>query len=255
MKNLGISFGLSFVASTLLFVILYFTLSLDAHAAYGIAGLPFIASTHLCELLERREGKKQLANPTGGRTPNIYKYDKFAISWPVTVAYGTVILVAFAELLSFVAGVLLAVFPEEENLKGPPQAVFALVLPSTLIAGYLVGRWIGSRAGPFGLIAIFCVAALAAIFGKCIDFAVISTEDFVKLYDDQKDFAAFLEHVPFAALSFLVSGLLGFWRGRRMRLTKYLRYLFSILPRETTDTLLALAYEEAQKISSRRLAA
>jgi hypothetical protein len=45
----------------------------------------------------------------------------------------------------------------------------------------------------------------------------------------------------------LVAGLLGYWRGQKYRLSKYLHYLLGVLPAETRDAVIELAFEEAQK--------
>jgi hypothetical protein len=255
MKNLGISFGLSFAASAAFFCILYFLMKLEEHAAYSIAGLPLIASGHLCEVLERREGKRETANPIEGRLTNIYSYEKFFFAWPLTAVYGTIILLAFAEFLGGVSGILLSIFGDERSTDGVPKTIFAFLLPITVIAGYLVGRWIGSRSRRGGVVAIFLVAPLSAILDKTVESMMISSDDFKQLYGVPETFGAVIEHTGATAAILLVTGLVGYWRGRRMRFSKYLRYLLGILPSDTRDTLMGLAYEEALKVMSRRAAA
>jgi hypothetical protein len=53
----------------------------------------------------------------------------------------------------------------------------------------------------------------------------------------------------------LVPGLLGYWRGQKYRLSKYLHYLLDVLPAETRDTVIGLAFDEAQKIVSAKRSA
>jgi len=50
----------------------------------------------------------------------------------------------------------------------------------------------------------------------------------------------------------MVPALLGYWRGRKLRLSKYLYYLLGVLPKETRDAVVELAFDEAQKISKAR---
>ena len=48
----------------------------------------------------------------------------------------------------------------------------------------------------------------------------------------------------------IVPGLIGYWRGKRQSLSKYLHYLLSVLPPQTRDTVVELAFDEAQKVSA-----
>ena len=45
-------------------------------------------------------------------------------------------------------------------------------------------------------------------------------------------------------------GLIGYWRGRNFRLSRYLHYLLSVLPADTRDLVIELAFGEAQERSS-----
>ena len=56
----------------------------------------------------------------------------------------------------------------------------------------------------------------------------------------------------FAIISFIivVPGLIGYWRGQRQRLSKYLDYLLHVLPPQDRDTVVDLAYGEAQKVAA-----
>jgi hypothetical protein len=248
MKNLGISFGIAFAASILFFCILNFGLNLDAHAAYGIAGLPFISSTHLCELLEQREGRKRLSGAPASHARGVYTFDKFAISPAVIVVYGVVIMVVVVELLGAVAGFLAAIADDT-------KMILAFSVLFNVIAAYLTGRWIGSRSGSRGIIAILSLFVLAVVIGKSIDFAIMSSADFKELYGEEKSLDLLLLHILGGSVILSISGLIGYWRGRRMRLLKYLRYLLGVLPKDTRDALVDLAYEEARNIGVRRAAA
>jgi hypothetical protein len=59
--------------------------------------------------------------------------------------------------------------------------------------------------------------------------------------------------IDLCSVSFiLVPGLLGFWRGRRERTSKYMVYLLSALPEETQNSLVDLAFEEVREIVEAR---
>jgi len=50
----------------------------------------------------------------------------------------------------------------------------------------------------------------------------------------------------------LAAGLLGFWRGRRLRLAAYVGRLLARLPPATRDSIVALAHEEAERLAGGR---
>ena len=49
-------------------------------------------------------------------------------------------------------------------------------------------------------------------------------------------------------------GLVGYWRGYKHRLSKYLSYLLSVLPPFTRGTVVEFAYQEAQKVAAAAVA-
>ena len=59
-----------------------------------------------------------------------------------------------------------------------------------------------------------------------------------------------LKRIIIISLIVIVPGLIGYWRGKRQSLSKYLYYLLSVLPPQTRDTVVELAFEEAQKVSA-----
>jgi len=46
----------------------------------------------------------------------------------------------------------------------------------------------------------------------------------------------------------MCAALIGYWRGQKYRLSKYLYYLLDVLPAEARDAFIDLAFEEAQKV-------
>jgi hypothetical protein len=63
-------------------------------------------------------------------------------------------------------------------------------------------------------------------------------------------FFGILMRITKTAFIIVVPGLIGYWRGQRQRLSKYLDYLLSVLPQQTRDTVVDLAFEEAQKVAA-----
>ncbi|HEY1931620.1 MAG TPA: hypothetical protein VGG99_06405 [Acetobacteraceae bacterium] len=78
MRYLVMAFGVTLSASLILFGILNLLLGFDDHVAEGVAGLPFIASHHVCEMLEREHARRA---PPEKRAESIYSFAGFAMSW------------------------------------------------------------------------------------------------------------------------------------------------------------------------------
>jgi hypothetical protein len=249
MKNLSVAFGISLGASIVLFFILHFILHMDAHGAAGIAGLPFIASHHLCEMLERTDAKRNLAT-----TPekSIYTFDGFAISWKLMIIYGSMVIAGMMQAFGLVGLLVGSLFFGPEVAASEPKLTLAISLPLNLLGCFFVGRWIGTRCQNTGLgiLVVLAVPFLGIMAAKIVDFALVSPEDFKRAYDQDKSFFVFLQHVLFATPMFWIPALLGFWRGHVIRLARYLRYLLSILPKDTREVLVNLAYEEAQNLAT-----
>lgn len=256
MKNLGISFALAFIVSILFFCVLDFALGMEAHAAYGVAGLPLIASAHLYEVLERADGRKELAEPRPHESLSnrqqksaIYTFDAYAISWPIATVYSILMLVSVLEFNSFLSGVLVSM--SEIDFHEHPQSMIYFQFPLNLIAVYLIARWIGARGAKHGISCLLCTIVISLIFAHSFDLFFINADEFAKMFQHRNITSLILSGI----FVFSIPAAIGYWRGTRMRLAKYLRYLMGILPEDTRDALITLAYEEANKIRTRRLAA
>jgi hypothetical protein len=246
MKQLGIAFGISLGASIVLFAILHLVFQMDAHGAAGVAGLPFIAAHHLCEMLERRDARK---NPATTPAQSIYTYDGFAISWKAMLLFGAVILAAMMQAFGFVGFVVASLFFEPSFAAGEPRLGLAISLPLNLAGCFFVGRWIGTRCAQKAVLTVLLVPFFGIFAAKILDFAVVSPDDFKRAFGADKNFATFLVQVLVASTLFLIPAFLGFWRGRVIRLSRYLRYLLGVLPKDTREVLVNLAYEEAQNLA------
>jgi len=247
MKHLSIAFGISLGASIILFAILHLAFHMDAHGAAGIAGLPFIAAHHLCEMLERKDAKKHLAS-----TPekSIYTYDGFAISWKIMLIFGAMILAGMMQAFGFIGFIVASLFFEPGVVAGEPRLGLAISLPMNLIGCFIVGRWIGTRCAKNAALTVLLVPFLGIFAAKLLDFAIVSPDDFKRAFDQDKNFGTFVLQVLIASTLFLIPAFLGFWRGRVVRLSRYLRYLLGVLPKDTREVLVNLAYEEAQNLAA-----
>ena len=251
MKYLMIAFGMSFGASLALFGILNQICEFEAHAAYGFAGLPFIGMTHLYEALERKSAARQVATDSsaGAAIPAL---DGFALSWKVMIVYGTISFVAAVDASGFLAGIWIACFAGTQIIEQNPALVIAIAMPITMAAAYFLGRWIGGRCAQYGLRTVLIAATAGILLAKTIDFLILGDADFEKIYGSPKEIDTLLFHFMGGVILVNIFSLIGYWRGRRRRLLNYLKYLLGILPKETRELIVNLAYEEVQNISSPR---
>lgn len=95
------------------------------------------------------------------------------------------------------------------------------------------------------------VAFFTAVGSVAMDVVLLTDEMYLSVFDAERLAPSpLLSRIVPITLIFLVPGLLGYWRGRKYRLSKYLHYLLGVLPEETRDTVIDLAFDEAQKVAA-----
>ena len=206
----------------------------------------------MAEFLEQQESKKRLA--VGRRKP-VYDFRGFQIAWPLMVVYGTVVLSCLVQASSGIAGIMVRVAGgsfEGENAQAANSALALLNVLMTTFGAYLVGRWIGARASRLGIVTILLIAPLtAAIWIGADVFLFAPGKKYTDMFGlEGLTFFGILERFTAISLFIVVPGLIGYWRGQRQRLSKYLDYLLNVLPRQDRDTVVELAYGEAQKVAA-----
>jgi hypothetical protein len=205
-----------------------------------IASFPVIG-----EFIERQEGRKNLAAKT--RNP-IYDFRGFQIGWPLMVLYGTIIAVVVFELGGFIVGFIEGFYSAVVEIAYKADASkiqhdelrWSYVIVNFLVSiygSYLVGRWVGARCARQGVVAIILIGAFASAIDIAINWSRVSPE-----------LSSIVQMFVGRACIFWAAGFLGFWRGHRQKLAKYLHYLLRVLPAETRETVIELAFEEAQKV-------
>ena len=172
------------------------------------------------------------------------------------VLYGALALWTLGQAAGGLAGLVLSVVLQPYH-DGPPPArlllAMAVIGPTmlTIFAAYFVGRWIGTRCLRRGIVAIVLVAVLTAVGAVAVDVLATTDEYYREMFDAERlSPAHILTRVALVSFNILVPGLIGYWRGRKLRLSKYLHYLLGVLPAETRDTVVDLAFEEAQKVAA-----
>jgi hypothetical protein len=256
MKLFAIAFSITCVIAAVLFaialaVLLPFVEHSEAmKAAAALGGVPILTFPKIAEFLEQERSRKNLV--AGKRTP-VYDFRGFQIAWPLMVLYGVLLLAAIDAISSVVGGFLAAgVMISQDRQEDAITAMYVGVVmatPPIIVGAYLVGRWIGTRCSRRGVIVVLLVVLAYTVLQFVLE------QSYLLIASDDDDVARFTREtlvvrlVAGACLSVLVL-LIGYWRGRKARLSKYLYYLLGVLPAETRDTVVELAFDEAQKVAS-----
>jgi hypothetical protein len=241
MKTLALAFGSSLATSILFYVI--FTASGLGENALHVALIPLLGTSHLYELMEKRQAKRDL--PMSPKS--IFTFEGFAIPWYAMIVYGTFIYLGLAQVTSGVGGIMTHFMTDVSDAIRASRLV---QIPILVLAVYLLGFWIGSRCAAHGLIATILAVYLGQTLGKLLDFVVTSESITEILGGGYKDLWV---GILLGASIFAVPTILGFWSGSRIRMSKYLQYLLAVLPPETQTTIVNLAYEEAQTSTAKRV--
>ena len=249
----GIVCGVAAVLFGVAFALLWFFEYPQPHAPAGtLAGVVILAFPKVAEFLERQDSKKGLA--VGRRKP-VYDYRGFQIAWPLMVVYGTVVVFCLAQASSGIGGIIVAAVGGSFEGEKAKDARIGMGLLNAIIltyGAYLVGRWIGTRASRLGIVTILLIGPLTAVIWIGADVLFFAPgKKYTDLFGlEGLTFFGILTRFTFISLFIVVPGLIGYWRGQRRRLSKYLDYLLNVLPPQDRDTVVELAYGEAQKVAA-----
>jgi hypothetical protein len=258
MRHFAIAFGIVCGAAVILFsaaVALLSSLGLpqpQPQAAAATLATAVVSSfTKVAEFLEQQESKKRLA--VGRRKP-VYDFRGFQIGWALMAVYGTLWLVVLLQAAGFVAGFIFSGVMTSTDSENASNLVALSSFLQTIVmifAAYFIGRWIGTRISRLGIVTMFLIAVFAPLIAVGLDVAVLSDETYRKFAGSER-WAFFETFKQIARISFIivVPGLIGYWGGQRQRLSKYLDYLLHVLPAQDRDTVVELAYGEAQRVAA-----
>lgn len=249
----------SLLAAVIVAILIYSScilLGVDREIASGAAGLPLVALPKVYEEMERRRSQRDNSEGTSS-TAGIRSFDRFSISWPLVVLYSTAAMFGLFNIISFFAGIILGIMSNLGQFDLTKMQITApglIAFPVMTIAVYCIGRWIGSRCSKNGALALISTVLLCIFMLKATDYLFSDRETLMQLYGTERELSSFANKVLMPGLSaFLIFsgiGLVGYWRGKRRRLTEYMRYLLNVLPQHTRETLVNLAFEEAQMLAS-----
>lgn len=253
MKLFAIAFGIVCGVAAVFFGTTFVLLSLFDHSQAGAvasasAGIPMLVFPKVAEFLEQQQGKKGIA--AGKRTP-VYDFAGFQVAWPLMVVYGTIVLWSVGQATAGILGLLFAAVTAVDAEVAVKSAVMWTV-PATLmtvVGSYFVGRWVGSRISRRGIVTVLLIALLTAAAAVGIDVLFLSDKAYRDAYGSER-LVLFdvLRRVTLISFIVMPGLLIGYWRGHKQKLSKYLHYLLGVLPPETRDTVVELAFEEAKKV-------
>jgi hypothetical protein len=208
----------------------------DSEAAFklasALAALPIAGFPRFLEVIEQRDSRKRFS---AGKPSPIYNLSGFRIKWSLMALYGCFLLISVDLVSLFPAALvddyIVQNFPDIE--KPVRNACWiGLILstnwPAMILCAYLVGRWIGTRCSGKGVIAVLLAIVISLAVWRVVDLFTSGEEEFTPS-------ELVLDLCRFPLL--ICAGLIG-----------YLHYVLGALPAETRDTIIDLAFEEAQKV-------
>jgi len=226
-----------------------------ADATKAAFGLVTTSGRFVYTELEKREARRTHA-PEAVKTLAGYHFRGWALA-----AIGVVWIVGAWVLSTFLAGmgVLFAALLEKQI--STEDALVASVWFKLLLVGwasYRTGRLMGERSARWPLLWLIIACSICMVL-RSIDFLLGVRAD------DSAAWATLLglpifEKARLASLLLLdiaklaLPGVVGLWAGHRRRLRAYLGYLVELLPPDTRDALVTLAYEDAKRLVSKSAA-
>ncbi len=231
--------GLLFVS---VYLILNKVLGLDPDLSGGIGGLMTIFQPPLHQSLV--QGQLRLRRPTIPK--GIVPLEGFTLHWYFMLIYAASIVFALNQFSGFMMGFIVGFAGVTGTGVGNALAlVTVIVMP---VVAYFVGVWIGVRCDKYGVLVLIGSLVLGRILAVSADVFLwpAATAEVTGMLPD----SSLLLWGSAWSIWFIPFGLIGLWRGHRVRRERYLRYLISHLPADTRDTLVTMAYEEAQSLSA-----
>jgi hypothetical protein len=256
MKTMTISFLFAAVLAAALFLVVWY-LTDSAEAAKGASAFAVTALPSISNWLEQSRARQSVVP---GNKTNIQSFNGFAISPWVTVVIGTVVGVAIFNFASFLTGVVAALVKvpatnglafESGDVGGLLRKVSLANIPIIMVGFYLLAKWLTWRSRN-GIMVVLSVVVLTSIAIKSIDFFFLTSATWQSLFGMEKTVSTLLLLMSGQLVLVLIPSLLGFWRGRREKTSRYMAYLLATLPQETQNSLLDLAYDEVTKIVEAR---
>ncbi len=247
MKLLMAVFGATLVMSLAIYSTLRLGVGIGGESAFEVAGFPLLASGHLYEGLERRLAKEGLLAGTDERLVDLAG---FALKWYQFLPLAILLFLGAVNAISAYIAFAATATDNDFSL----QLIGLLELPGNMGISFLIGRWLGSRSRslPAGM-GLFVIAVVLSLIADRTALILLAESDPGGVAGKAM---AQWGSVQFFALGgvgvgvYGSMGCLGLWRGWRQKMTRYVSYLLKVIPKASRDTLVSLAFDEAE--ASRR---
>jgi hypothetical protein len=239
MKNILIALVCTIILVSVCFIILA---SLGATKEAAIQASGSVASVFVAvhSLLQKRGDKGMPVS----MSKTIVQINHFGLTWYKMLVYGTIIVFSISSFGAFTSGAIggFIGLPLDYSLK---MSMLYMVL-FTLGVLYFVGRWIGVKCLEFGLGVVILISILHSAIANFMNWHFENDTTWSVFFGEQKRSLWFLSVIIVggSVIRFFPIAI-GYWQGRQSRLSVYFRYLIHRVPKETTDTLIDIAYDEA----------
>jgi len=244
MKNLILALGISFAAAFGIYSAGHFLINND-DVAKALAALPIVGCQQIAEMIERQTARRNL---TAGHEGTVQSFEGFCIPWPLTAAYATFALIAVIQASSFLIGAIIGAAGLASNVANAVTAILLIDFPIALAGAYFVGQWVGTRSRSHGIFAVLTTVFLSVLINQTLTIYFVPQEIYQHTFQHEKTLTSFIGTVGGGFLLLLLPCLIGYWRGSKRRMIKYMQFLFAVLPADTKSTLVDLASQEANRV-------
>jgi hypothetical protein len=216
-----------------------------------LAKAPLLFVERIQKALAKSIKRPELAPPAN----RLVSIEGYRIPWPNIVIYGAAILAGSIELVAFLGSSLASLFGVDRD--GSIITGLIVALYGGALVAFFLGRRIGMRCPNWHWAAVIATVVLARILGAVADYLFVPAQLFEEVTGVPKsvDFVlrAQVGLLSLAMLSsFILAGMIGLLRSGKAQFNGYIGYLLSLVDRDTRDSIVALAYEEASKPLSTR---
>jgi len=242
MINLLLSFIVVLFGAAICFYLLYI-FGVAKEIASAVAASIIAAITHVHNLLEKKEVKLNLAL----LPETIVPIENYTFQWKFMLVYSSAMMIFVFALSNAYAGFISGI----GDIKESRILLGLTALPLICIGSYFVGRWTGARCDQYGILVIVIAVLVARLTLSIIDLFWLNQGEYEKMFGRGKSLEHIITQIMISLFIFGSIALIGYWRGRKTRLARYIGYLLRLLPPDTRSIIANLTYEEARRIEGK----
>lgn len=237
-----------FIVLTASFIARRIFILLDEKFADIVSGAVLSSVVPVYNYLRKQEIRVGLSRVLQG----IQGLENLTLKWPLVILYGTIVTTGIIQLYGGLMGLEVGFFSTESTFSSTLDVMGiiygTLVLP---LLYFLLGVWVGKRTDKLKPLVLIAILLLERTLNIVMTYLIIPNTIFVELYKMSKDqvFQNPFLWIFYGVIIFLgtVFGLLGVWRGHRVRMSGYIEEVFKVIPADIQRDIVALSYEEAQR--------